>query len=314
MSFNIVKSDGSLEKVAGLANSEKINEMYAAFPSGASSTNKLLSYKSLQLYANYQSNSTRVVRIEYSNNLSTRLHLITEPGAALREVFIQLATGTPFVTVYDIGVSSAFTVKTGLVSNHRVVYINVGTADGSVIINQDDVPTDGYSNLILPTVTVTDTSDAEWTNATTITPIKLRPISSVTAGSNAPVTSGGVANEINPELTVTFTPASGLKSGNVTLTACKKIGDGLAVVSGYINSSSVLTVSAYQSNLGTLGILSKTVLGANPTSLFLWAQGQTPQCAACTWKSTGSWMAVPFGDGDVTLSEDAWFNAVVRYQ
>lgn len=192
MSFNIVKEDGSLERVAGLSNSEKIDEMYEAFPSDASASNKLLSYKSLQLYADYQSNNTRVVRIEYSSNLATRLHLITEPGAALRDVFIQLATRNPFVTVYDMGVSSLFTIKTALVSNKRVIYINVGTSDGSVIINQDDVSTDGYGNLLLPTVTLTNTSDEEWTSATAITPIKLRPTSIVTSGSTAPITSGAV--------------------------------------------------------------------------------------------------------------------------
>lgn len=43
MSLNIVKSDGSLETVAGLVNSEKINEMYEAFPSdSASASNKLV--------------------------------------------------------------------------------------------------------------------------------------------------------------------------------------------------------------------------------------------------------------------------------
>lgn len=148
-------------------------DLSAIVPSNASASNKLLSYKSTQLYANYQSDKTKVVRIEYPSNLATRLHLITEPGAALRDVFIQLTTRNPFVTVYDMGVSSLFTIKTAAVSNKRVVYINVGTSDGSVIINQDDVPTDGYGTLLLPTVTVTNTSDEEWTSATAITPKKL---------------------------------------------------------------------------------------------------------------------------------------------
>ena len=142
-------------------------------PSIASASNKLLSYKSTQLYADYQSDITRVVRIEYLSNLATRLHLITEPGSALRDVFIQVTTRNPFVTVYDMGASSLFTIKTADVSNKRVIYINVGTSDGSVIINQDDIPTDGYGNLQLPTVTVTNTSNAEWTSATAITPKKL---------------------------------------------------------------------------------------------------------------------------------------------
>jgi hypothetical protein len=42
MSFNQVNSSGELERVAGLVNSEKINEMYEAFPSDASANNKLV--------------------------------------------------------------------------------------------------------------------------------------------------------------------------------------------------------------------------------------------------------------------------------
>lgn len=165
-------------------------------PSNTSSSNKLLNYKSTQLYANYQSDNTRVIRIEYSSQLATRLHLITEPGMTLRDVFIQVATRTPFVTVYDMGASSLFTIKTADISNKRVIYINVGTSDGSVIINQDDIPTNGYGNLLLPTVTVTNTSDEEWISAIDITPIKLRPTSSVTSGSTAPITSGGVYDTV----------------------------------------------------------------------------------------------------------------------
>lgn len=42
MSLNQVNSSGELERVAGLVNSEKINEMYEAFPSDASANNKLV--------------------------------------------------------------------------------------------------------------------------------------------------------------------------------------------------------------------------------------------------------------------------------
>ena len=51
MSFNQVNSSGELERVAGLVNSEKINEMYDAFPSDASASNQLVAtsaiYKTL---------------------------------------------------------------------------------------------------------------------------------------------------------------------------------------------------------------------------------------------------------------------------
>lgn len=181
---NIAVSDSdSTEFETGTAITWKKFVTDEIIPSNASASNKLLSYKSTQLYANYQSDNTRVVRIEYPSNLATRLHLITEPGSALRDVFIQLVTRTPFVAVYDMGASSLFTVKTADISNKRVVYINVRTSDGSVIINQDDVPTDGYGNLLLPTVTVTNTSDEEWTSATAITPQKL-----VTKSEIAPLT------------------------------------------------------------------------------------------------------------------------------
>ena len=118
------------------------------------------------------------------------------------------------------------------------------------------------------------------TTPTALTVTSLVPTSTVTSGSDAPITSGGVANEINPTLTATFTKHGGLKSGGVTITSCKKIGDNLAVVSGYINTSSVITVGAYQSDIGTLSISGKTVLGTNPTSIFLWSQGQVPQCSS----------------------------------
>ena len=42
MSLNQVNSSGELERVAGLVNSEKINEMYEAFPSDASASNQLV--------------------------------------------------------------------------------------------------------------------------------------------------------------------------------------------------------------------------------------------------------------------------------
>lgn len=152
------------------------------------------------------------------------------------------------------------------------------------------------------------------TTPTALTVTSLVPTSTVTSGSTALITSGGVANEINPTLTATFTKSAGLKSGGVTISACKKIGENLAVVSGYINQSSVLTVGDYQSNIGSLSISGKTVLGTNPISLFIWSQGQTPQCASCAWKVTGGWLAVPWHDGEITISEDVWFNAIVRYQ
>lgn len=185
-------------------------------PSNASASNKLLSYKSTQLYADYQSNNTRVVRIEYPSNLATRLHLITEPGAALRDVFIQVTTRNPFVTVYDMGASSLFTIKTADVSNKRVIYINVGTSDGSVIVNQDDIPTSGYGDLLLPTITVTNTSDEEWTSATEIVPVKLRPTSSVTSDSTAPITSGGVYDAFGKTTSGTASNTSNVTSGTCT--------------------------------------------------------------------------------------------------
>jgi len=42
LSLNQVNSSGELERVAGLVNSEKINEMYEAFPSDASASNQLV--------------------------------------------------------------------------------------------------------------------------------------------------------------------------------------------------------------------------------------------------------------------------------
>lgn len=39
---NVNKSTGALSKIAGLFNSVKIDLMYAAFPSGASESNKLI--------------------------------------------------------------------------------------------------------------------------------------------------------------------------------------------------------------------------------------------------------------------------------
>lgn len=161
-------------------------------PDDATASNKLLSYKSTQLYANYQNYNTRVLRIEYPAESVTRLHLIAEPGLALRDVFIQVLPRNPYVVVYDMGQVSTFTVKTATVSNKRVVYINVKSSDASVVVNQDDIPTTGYGVLQLPTVTVIDTENEEWTSATEIVPFKLRPTSSVTRGSTAPVTSGGV--------------------------------------------------------------------------------------------------------------------------
>jgi len=122
-----------------------------------------------------------------------------------------------------------------------------------------------------------------------------------------------IENEINPTLTATFTAASGIKSGGITIQRCKKIGDGLAVVTGYINNNTVLTVNNTQVDLGSIAITGHTGTGTNPTSLFLWSSGNTPQCASCVWKSTGSWIAVPWSDGDVTITEDAWFNAIIRY-
>lgn len=47
MSLNQVNSSGELERVAGLVNSEKINEMYEAFPSNASTSNKLVTQDSV---------------------------------------------------------------------------------------------------------------------------------------------------------------------------------------------------------------------------------------------------------------------------
>ena len=119
--------------------------------------------------------------------------------------------------------------------------------------------------------------------------------------------------EINPTLTATFTAESGIKSGGVTVQGCKKIGDGLAVVTGYINKNTVLTVHVAQSNIGRLGITGHTSVGTNPTALFLWSQGHSPQCVSTVWKVTGGWLAVPWEDGDYTLTEDAWFNAVIWY-
>lgn len=132
-------------------------------------------------------------------------------------------------------------------------------------------------------------------------------------GTTIPINRLVTEDEINPTLTATFTAASGLKSGSVTVQRCKKIGDGLAVVTGRINKNTVLTVADTQSNIGSLGITGHTSVGTNPTSLFLWSQGVTPQCVSSVWKTTGGWIAVPWENGDYTLSEDAWFNAVVRY-
>lgn len=39
---NVNKTTGALSKIAGLFNSVKIDLMYAAFPSGASASNKLI--------------------------------------------------------------------------------------------------------------------------------------------------------------------------------------------------------------------------------------------------------------------------------
>lgn len=55
MSVNRVKSDGSLEKIAGMANSAKINEMYAAFPSDASASNKLVTAQEHQIASREES-------------------------------------------------------------------------------------------------------------------------------------------------------------------------------------------------------------------------------------------------------------------
>lgn len=72
MSFNQVNSSGELERVAGLVNSEKINEMYEAFPSDASASNKLVT----------------------ENSISTKVGAITGSGITYRTFTCTLSNAT----------------------------------------------------------------------------------------------------------------------------------------------------------------------------------------------------------------------------
>ena len=81
MSLNQVNSSGELERVAGLVNSEKINEMYEAFPSDASASNKLVThqtpYESFTLNNNSGSQKWYKLGTYMSGNNTARLDFVS---------------------------------------------------------------------------------------------------------------------------------------------------------------------------------------------------------------------------------------------
>ena len=178
-----------------------------AVPSGASASNKLVAQNATArlLDATYQGvgMNQRVVKLTLPASVCGKFHVICETGGqtSLRDFIIQTTTRTPFVNVYNLGSRMDYIVKK---ANGNEIYINVPTSDGSVLIYQEDANADGYGDLYTVTLTTTTVTDEAFINANTVTPVNIHPTSSVTSGSTAPVTSGGVADALHIGETFAF--------------------------------------------------------------------------------------------------------------
>ncbi len=202
MSVNIYDSTtDTLHKVAGLVDDtdlkQDIEDIQAVIPSNANAGNQLVAQNATArlLNATYQGAgmSQRVVKLTLPSSVCGKFHVVCETGGqtSLRDFIIQTTTRTPYVNVYNLGLRMDYIVKK---DNGNEIYINVPTSDGSVLIYQEDANADGYGNLYTVTLTTTTVTDEAFINATTVTPVNIRPTSTVTSGSTAPITSGGVAS------------------------------------------------------------------------------------------------------------------------
>lgn len=178
----------------------RLSAVEDVIPSGASASNQLVAQNATArlLNSTYQGAgmSQRVVKLTLSSSVCGKFHVVCETGGqtSLRDFIIQTTTRTPYVNVYNLGSRTDYIVKK---DNGNEIYINVPTQDGSVLIYQEDANADGYGNLYTVTLTTTTVTDEAFINATTVTPVNIRPTSTVTSGSTAPITSGGVYSELN---------------------------------------------------------------------------------------------------------------------
>lgn len=209
MSLNIVNSDGSLEQVAGLANSEKINEMYEAFPSDASSTNKLVTkietttiplskfqvssggavgYADLGVTTSSISQAFSLLEVEYGRvDGFMDKYLISVAGTSSNLNLIRVVRLTSYGQTPTITLDAD---KHIWMSMDTYVYIRV-KAYGNFSLS-------GTLSRTAPTGTVV--SIATFVKSTDLT-------STVTSGSTEPVTSGGVYTALYKRRSVSWNGA-----------------------------------------------------------------------------------------------------------